>query len=124
MLDRLAKVAALRSLAAGQSAGALRLVENERPLLSPSIGRARLVALWALAVACAAIAVQSLPASGSRGLVALGLAISLAGAAGNLIDRVRRGAVIDFIAFPWWPAFNLADVAIVLGALLALGALI
>jgi signal peptidase II len=37
------------------------------------------------------------------------------GALGNLVDRVRAGAVTDFIDPPLWPAFNLADVAIVLG---------
>ncbi len=37
------------------------------------------------------------------------------GALGNLADRVRTDAVTDFIELPLWPAFNLADVAIVLG---------
>jgi signal peptidase II len=37
------------------------------------------------------------------------------GALGNLADRVRIGAAIDFIDPPLWPAFNLADVAIVAG---------
>ncbi len=37
------------------------------------------------------------------------------GAVGNLIDRARMGAVTDFIDPPWWPAFNLADVAITRG---------
>ena len=42
-----------------------------------------------------------------------GLALLLAGAVGNLIDRVRFGYVIDFIQVYWWPTFNLADVWIV-----------
>ena len=37
------------------------------------------------------------------------------GALGNLVDRLRIGAVIDFIDPPLWPAFNIADVAIVFG---------
>jgi signal peptidase II len=37
------------------------------------------------------------------------------GALGNLADRLRTGAVTDFIDPPMWPAFNLADIAIVLG---------
>jgi signal peptidase II len=37
------------------------------------------------------------------------------GALGNLADRVRDGAVTDFIDFPYWATFNLADVAIVVG---------
>jgi signal peptidase II len=39
------------------------------------------------------------------------------GALGNLADRVREDAVIDFIDFPGWPTFNLADVAIVAGVI-------
>ena len=47
----------------------------------------------------------------------LWLAVGLlsGGALGNLADRVRSGAVIDFIDLPLWPTFNLADVAIVAG---------
>jgi signal peptidase II len=41
----------------------------------------------------------------------------LGGALGNLLDRVREGAVTDFIDFPWWPAFNVADIAITFGVL-------
>ena len=47
-------------------------------------------------------------------------ALLLGGALGNLADRVRDGAVIDFIDLPLWPTFNLADVAITLGVLLLL----
>jgi signal peptidase II len=39
------------------------------------------------------------------------------GALGNIIDRVRDGAVTDFIKLPAWPAFNVADVAITFGVL-------
>ena len=41
----------------------------------------------------------------------------LGGAIGNLIDRIREGAVIDFIDPILWPAFNLADSSIVVGVL-------
>jgi len=56
----------------------------------------------------------------------LALALILGGAVGNVIDRVRIGAVVDFIDFhvgDWhWPAFNVADSAICVGAaLLVLG---
>jgi signal peptidase II len=39
------------------------------------------------------------------------------GAVGNLIDRVAHGAVTDFIKLPFWPAFNVADMAITFGVL-------
>ncbi|MCL6565641.1 MAG: signal peptidase II [Acidobacteriia bacterium] len=52
----------------------------------------------------------------------VGLALMLGGAAGNLVDRLVRGSVIDFIDLYagdfHWPAFNLADSAITVGAVL------
>lgn len=48
--------------------------------------------------------------------VAVGLVAG--GAIGNLVDRVRAGAVTDFIDVASWPPFNLADVAVVAGVLL------
>jgi signal peptidase II len=39
------------------------------------------------------------------------------GAAGNLIDRIASGSVIDFIKLPAWPAFNVADMSITFGVL-------
>lgn len=45
----------------------------------------------------------------------LGVGLLVGGAAGNLIDRLRLDAVIDFFDPPLWPAFNLADVAITAG---------
>lgn len=41
----------------------------------------------------------------------------LGGALGNIVDRLRDGAVTDFIKVPLWPAFNTADVAITTGVL-------
>jgi signal peptidase II len=41
----------------------------------------------------------------------------LGGALGNIIDRLRDGAVTDFIKIPLWPAFNVADMAITFGVL-------
>jgi len=51
---------------------------------------------------------------------ALGYSLIMAGALGNLYDRVRLGAVVDFLDFHWgrhhWPAFNVADSLVTLGA--------
>ncbi|HLW17165.1 MAG TPA: signal peptidase II [Actinomycetota bacterium] len=55
-------------------------------------------------------------------LTAVALGLVLGGAVGNLVDRIARppgvfrGRVIDFIDFHWWPVFNLADSAVVIGA--------
>lgn len=55
-----------------------------------------------------------------QGLAALGYSLIMAGALGNLVDRVRFGEVVDFLDFYWgryhWPAFNLADSLICVGA--------
>jgi signal peptidase II len=48
-------------------------------------------------------------------LVWLPTGLLLGGALGNVFDRVRDGAVTDFVKVPHWPAFNLADVAITVG---------
>lgn len=45
-----------------------------------------------------------------------GIALMAGGAAGNLVDRVRLGYVVDYLDVHVWPVFNLADVAIVVGA--------
>ena len=55
-------------------------------------------------------------------LFSLALALILGGALGNVIDRIRAGKVTDFLLFYYdrfhWPAFNLADTAITIGAAL------
>ncbi|MFN4325455.1 MAG: signal peptidase II [Azonexus sp.] len=54
--------------------------------------------------------------------LAFALALVMGGALGNVIDRVRFGAVVDFIQWHaagfYWPAFNIADSAITVGAIL------
>jgi signal peptidase II len=56
---------------------------------------------------------RHLPAD--RWLLHLSLGLQLGGAIGNLLDRVRLGYVVDFIDVGFWPVFNLADSAIVVG---------
>jgi len=69
-------------------------------------------------VLLAVIAARLLPTGGAWTRLALGLIFG--GAAGNLIDRLRFGAVVDYLDFYWgayhWPAFNVADSAITIGA--------
>jgi len=56
-------------------------------------------------------------AHAERPLAWLPTGLLLGGAIGNLIDRVRDGAVTDFVKFTAWPAFNVADIAITFGVL-------
>jgi signal peptidase II len=79
------------------------------------------VAISVLVVGTVLFASRDLPSTGS----AVGLGLVLAGALGNLTDRAIRGPgfsgeVVDFIDFHVWPVFNLADTALVVGAVVLL----
>jgi len=78
----------------------------------------------ALAVAIGIIAWLRRLDARRQWLLAISLSLILAGALGNLIDRLRLGHVIDFIVVHWkdayFPAFNIADSAITVGAILLL----
>jgi signal peptidase II len=74
----------------------------------------------ALAVGAALLVWMRRLAAATQGLAACALSLIVAGALGNMIDRVRLGHVIDFILAHWdahyFPAFNVADSAITIGA--------
>ncbi len=53
----------------------------------------------------------------AKPLIWLPTGLLIGGALGNIVDRIRDGAVTDFLKIPAWPAFNVADVAITLGVL-------
>ena len=73
----------------------------------------------AIAVVASGVIVWLLRRDGSTTMRA-GLALILGGALGNLVDRVTLGKVVDFLLFHWgsaaFPAFNVADSAITIGA--------
>lgn len=79
--------------------------------------------LVATLVAVAAIVVLVRGMRDEDTVLAAGLGLVLGGALGNLLDRLRFRAVVDFLDVYWrdwhWPAFNIADSAICLGAFLA-----
>ena len=78
--------------------------------------------LIAVAVSASVFILYLLARHGHQRLFGLALAMILGGAVGNVIDRIAYGHVIDFLDFHWkgwhWPAFNVADSAIVGGAAL------
>jgi signal peptidase II len=79
----------------------------------------------ALAVGVAILAWLRRLRARSQGLLCCSLALILGGALGNVIDRLRIGHVVDFISVHWgrgyyFPAFNVADSAITIGAILLL----
>lgn len=124
--DQVSKSLVLAAAPRGGAGGlvSVRLVRNTGASFGIGAGHPVLITLVAAAVL--AVAIGLLIATRSRG-VALFLAAVAGGAAGNLADRLvrspgfGRGAVVDWIHVAGYPAtFNLADVAIRLGALGAL----
>ncbi|KAF1027565.1 MAG: Lipoprotein signal peptidase [Burkholderia plantarii] len=79
-------------------------------------------AFTALGIAATLVICYLLKRHGQQRLFSLSLALILGGALGNVLDRLMYGHVIDFLDFhvgAWhWPAFNLADSAITVGAVL------
>jgi signal peptidase II len=80
--------------------------------------------LLALAVAGVILVWMRRLKAGTQWLLSLSLSLILAGALGNVIDRLRLGHVVDFIVAHWhhaeFPAFNVADSSITIGAALLL----
>jgi len=78
--------------------------------------------LTAIGILASLFILYLLARHGTQRLFSVALALILGGAVGNVIDRIAHGHVIDFLDFYWrgwhWPAFNLADSAIVCGAAL------
>jgi signal peptidase II len=71
-------------------------------------------ALW-IGAASAAIAVLVTRPTGTSAVLAVGIGLGIGGAFGNLMDRLARGGVVDFIAIGSWPPFNVADAGLVVG---------
>ncbi|MBO0856105.1 MAG: signal peptidase II [Nocardia sp.] len=100
----------------------LNLIRNSGAAFSMATGMTWLLTLIAVAVVIGVIRIGR--TLRSRGW-AVGLGLVLGGALGNLVDRLFRspgplqGHVVDFISVTrWWPVFNIADSAIVCGAIL------
>ncbi len=73
-----------------------------------------LLVVWGVTVVLVALALYG--DAFYRGTIgSVGFGAALGGATGNMLDRMRKGAIVDFIAVGRWPVFNLADVAIVSG---------
>ena len=102
----------------------LRLTFNTGGAFSLGRGLAPFLAVAALVLVVVVARVGRL---NRRSGPALAVALVLGGAVGNLVDRLFRegggllgGAVVDFIDLGWWPVFNAADIAIVIGSALLL----
>ena len=127
VLDQASKALVVRGLAEGQAAAVaglpLRIVRLSNARLGLGLlprGRAGLL-LWSAVMVGLGLVVLATPLLADADPVApLGLGAALGGASGNALDRLRLGAVTDFIDLRVWPVFNLADLAIVFGTVVAL----
>ena len=116
--DQVTKVLVRNALAVGERReilGPLDLVRvNNDGIAFGFLGGGQAVVAIAVAAALVGLIVYFVLNAG-RPLVWLPTGLLLGGALGNVFDRVRDGAVTDFIKLPHWPAFNVADMAITFG---------
>lgn len=127
LLDQITKITVAQILSYGQSIPVtsffnMVLVYNKGAAFSflSSQGGWQRYLFTGIAIAAVILITYMLKKNAGQRLLCWGLALILGGAVGNLIDRVMYGHVIDFLDFyvkNWhWPAFNVADIAICLGA--------
>lgn len=129
LLDQLTKITITRLFTYGESAPVtsffnLVLVYNKGAafsFLAQSAGWQRYF-FTGIGIAAALFIIYLLKKNAGQRLFCSALALILGGAIGNVIDRIAYGHVIDFLDFHvagWhWPAFNVADSAICIGAVL------
>jgi signal peptidase II len=96
----------------------IRRVRNGRNIYGSINARAAQGVIWFASLAAALILCRGSTRFQSH-TVLIGLGSAFGGAAGNLLDMLRRRPIIDFIDLGWWPVFNVADVAITVGIVLA-----
>ncbi|HZP18092.1 MAG TPA: signal peptidase II [Terriglobales bacterium] len=109
-----------RALHPGVSFGVLQIhyVPHRSAFYQRAAARAFLAVLWPAALASAVFLNRSGMWFHSTPSM-IGMGCALGGAAGNLMDILRRKYVADFIDLGWWPVFNVADVGIIGGLALA-----
>jgi signal peptidase II len=132
VIDQVTKLVALRRLELGVPQPVIEGFFSLTLVMNPGLAFGMLAdtpPAWRWVVAALSVAALILllgfarrmaPAGGAVSTLALGLIFG--GAVGNLLDRARFGAVVDFLDFYWrgyhWPAFNAADSAISVGVTL------
>jgi signal peptidase II len=128
VLDQATKHWALNALSDGrviEVVGSLQFNLRFNTGMAFSLGSDSGIGPWVTVLAIFVVVAVSLGATSRIPLGAVASGLITGGAIGNLIDRAFRGddgflhgAVVDFIDLQWWPVFNIADAAIVVGAIL------
>jgi signal peptidase II len=126
--DQVSKVAVCRRVGWNRSVRMgehvrLHRVVNAGGLLGVRAPTMGLVFLWGVVVLCGLVVVE-LDGLIGGGAAAAGVGVAIGGATGNLLDRLVRGHVVDFIQIGFWPIFNLADIGIVGGIAVTVGAVL
>jgi lipoprotein signal peptidase len=106
--------AALTAAVAPRAFVSIRCILNRQGVLASFAGAPALVALWTAMILLAVLTLHYGPL-GHQAFVPFGMGAMVGGATGNVLDRLRRGAVVDFVAIGPWPVFNFADAALVAG---------
>jgi signal peptidase II len=123
-LDQLVKTAVVSALAVGESLSVIGEVLRITHIRNTGAAFGMLKGLggvFALAAIVGIVAFASLVVRRPPLWTGVGAALVAAGAAGNLFDRLfRDGGVVDYVDFRFWPAFNVADSAITIGAVVLL----
>jgi signal peptidase II len=117
--DQITKQIAIHEVAAGdavQLIGGIEITNVRNPGVAFGLLSGSDVAILIFTAAALAALAIHFALHAQRAYLWLVVGLLAGGAVSNLADRLRTGKVIDFIDFPGWPAFNLADVAIVVGA--------
>jgi signal peptidase II len=127
VLDQVSKTWAVRSLADGHTidlVGSLRFNLAFNTGASFSIGSG-LGPVFAIVVVFVVVVLLRYASHATSRLALVGIGLVVGGAVGNLLDRILRagdgflqGGVVDFIDAQWWPIFNIADIGVVVGAVL------
>jgi len=123
LIDQASKSIIMKAMYLGQSVPVidgifhLTYIHNPGAAFSLLAGKTNIFIAVSIIVV-AAIIIYQIRRGEKNGLITICLGLIAGGAAGNLVDRIRLGAVVDFIDLRVWPVFNLADSAIVVGSIL------
>lgn len=123
LLDQLIKNFVLESMRLGESIPVIRDVFHITFVLNPGAAFGMLehkrwifIAVALLVILLALVFYRHIQKESLA--TRMGAGLLLGGALGNLVDRIQTGLVVDYLDFRIWPVFNIADIAICVGAVM------